>query len=128
MDQRRPFPVVVGGRNNDCVISQEWIGRIAVVSVAGVLDMLTSPQLEAGVTEALRKGPSALIVDLTNVNFLASAGMSALLSARDQAGPATRFAVVADSPATSRPLTLVGLADVIGLYRTVSDACAAVEE
>ena len=128
MDERPPFPIVVGGRNNDCVISQEAIGRVVVVSVAGVLDMLTSPQLEAGIAEALQKGPSAVIIDLTDVNFLASAGMSALLAARDQVGPAIRFAVVADSPATSRPLTLVGLADVIGLHRTVSDARAAVEE
>ena len=33
--------------------------------------------------------------------------------------------MVADGPATSRPLKLVGLADVIGLYPTLDEARAA---
>lgn len=126
MDQIPAVPIVVTGPNDQCVVAEQWVGRVAVVVLSGVLDMLTSPRLEAAVAEALRKGPSALIVDLTNVNFLASAGMSALLAARDQVGSSAAFAVVADGPATSRPLTLVGLADAIGLYQTVPEACAAV--
>lgn len=126
MDQVPAVPIAVTGPNDECVVAEEWVGSVVVVALTGVLDMLTSPRLEAAVAQALRKGPSALIIDLTNVNFLASAGMSALLAARDQVGSSAAFAVVADGPATSRPLTLVGLADVIGLYRTVQEACAAV--
>lgn len=105
-----------------CVIDEEWHGRAVVISVAGVLDMLTAPQLEASLTAALAKKPAAIIVDLTDVDFLASAGMGALVAARDQAGDDARFAVVADGPATSRPLTLVGLADLLGLRPSVSEA------
>jgi anti-anti-sigma factor len=105
-----------------CVINEQWHGRTVVISVSGVLDMLTSPQLEASLTASLNRSPVAIIVDLTDVDFLASAGMGALVAARDQAGDDARFAVVADGPATSRPLTLVGLADLLGLRPSVSEA------
>lgn len=124
MDQRSSAqPVAV-----DCVITEQWIGRVAVIGVSGVLDMLTAPRLQGSITGCVSKGPAAVVIDLTNVDFLASAGMSLLLTARDQVWPATGFGVVAHGPATSRPLTLMGLADVIGLYPSVAEACSALGE
>jgi len=111
--------------NPGCVINEQWDGRTAVVSVSGVLDMLTAPQLDACLTASLKQNPLAIIVDLTDVDFLASAGMGALVAARDVAGENTGFAVVASGPATSRPLTLVGLADLIGLRPSMEEARAA---
>lgn len=108
-----------------CVISERWIGRTVVICISGVLDMLTSPQLEASIASSMRNNPSAIIVDLTDVDFLASAGMGVLVAARDQAASTVRFGVVANGPATSRPLKLVGLADLIGLYETLDEALVA---
>jgi anti-anti-sigma factor len=108
-----------------CVINEDWAGRTVVVSVSGVVDMLTSPQFEAAIAGALAKDPGALIVDLTDVDFLASAGMGVLVAARDRVAEGTGFAVVANGPATSRPLTLVGLAEVIGMCPTLDEARAA---
>lgn len=121
MDQ----PIAV---NSGCVINEEWTGRTVVVSVSGVLDMLTSPQLDAAITAVLQKDPSKLVVDLTDVDFLASAGMGVLVVARDRADGNVRFGVVANGPATSRPLKLVGLADAIGLYPTLDEALAGLGE
>ncbi len=105
-----------------CVINEEWFGRTVVVSASGVVDMLTSPQLEASLTTSLKRNPAAIIVDLSEVEFLASAGMGVLVAAREQAASDIRFGVVASGPATSRPLTLIGLADIIGLYPTLAEA------
>lgn len=110
---------------SSCEIDEEWSGRTAVITVSGVLDMLTSPQLEAVMSTALSKEPAAVIVDLSDVDFLASAGMGVLVAARDQADGNVGFAVVANGPATSRPLRLVGLADVVGLYSTLEEAHSA---
>ena len=110
-----------------CVVNEEWVGRTAVISVSGVLDMLTSPQLEATITAAVAKNPAAVIVNLSDVEFLASAGMGVLVAARDQSDGKYGFAVVASGPATSRPLKLVGLADLVGLYSTLDEARAALE-
>ena len=105
-----------------CVINEEWFGRTVVVSASGVVDMLTSPHLEASLTTSLKRNPAAIIVDLSEVEFLASAGMGVLVAAREQAASDIRFGVVANGPATSRPLTLIGLADIIGLYPTLAEA------
>lgn len=114
--------------NSGCVINEEWIGRTVVIAASGVLDMLTSPQLEAAITTSLQRNPAAIIVDLTDVDFLASAGMGVLVAARDQADGTVKFGVVASGPATSRPLKLVGLAEMIGLYDTLDEALATVGE
>jgi anti-sigma B factor antagonist len=111
--------------NTGCVISEEWFGRTVVLGASGVIDMLTSPQLEVSITTSLEKNPTAIIVDLTDVDFLASAGMGVLVAARDQASPEIGFGVVASGPATSRPLKLVGLAEIVGLYATLDEARAA---
>lgn len=105
-----------------CVVNEAWTGRTVVIAVSGVLDMLTSPQLEVSLTAAQQKHPAAIIVDLTDVDFLASAGMGVLVAARDKAGDEVRFAVVASGPATSRPLELVGLAELIGLFPSLGEA------
>ena len=114
--------------NTGCVISEEWFGRTVVLGASGVIDMLTSPRLEVSIATSLKKNPSAIIVDLTDVEFLASAGMGVLVAARDQAAPEIGFGVVASGPATSRPLKLVGLAEIVGLYSTLDEARAALGE
>lgn len=119
---------VATATNAGCVINEEWIDGIAVISASGVLDMLTSPQLEASISAAMDKNPTAVIVDLTDVEFLASAGMGVLVAARERASGNPGFVVVADGPATSRPLRLVGLADVIGMRATLAEARTALGE
>jgi anti-sigma B factor antagonist len=114
--------------NTGCVISEEWFGRTVVLGASGVIDMLTSPQLEVSIATSLKKNPTAIIVDLTDVEFLASAGMGVLVAARDQAAPEIGFGVVASGPATSRPLKLVGLAEIVGLYSTLDEARTALGE
>lgn len=86
--------------------------------------MITAPQLEDAITAALAKAPEGLIVDLTEVEFLASAGMGVLVAAHDGAPEGLRIHIVADGPATSRPLKLVGIADIMPLHATLDDALA----
>lgn len=105
-----------------CTVGEEWFGRVAVLSVSGVVDMLTAPTLEEAITTALGKSPATLVVNLSDVEFLASAGMGVLVAANDQATPNIGFAVVADGPVTSRPLKLVGIADIVTLYPTLDEA------
>lgn len=98
---------------------------MAVLTVSGVVDMLTSPQLETAIDAALDQKPAGVVVDFTDVEFLASAGMGVLVAAHDKAGSDVAISVVADGPATSRPLKLVGIADILGLYPSLDEALAA---
>jgi len=110
---------------SNCAVEQQRIGEIDVLLVAGVVDMLTAPQLKEAIAAAGKESPRGVIVDLSAVDFLASAGMGILVAARDELPPSVHFAVVADGPATSRPLKLVGIADIVGLHATLDEALAA---
>lgn len=108
-------------------IQQSSVGDISVVSVAGTVDMITAPTLEAAIKSAAAAAPSAVVVDFTAVEFLASAGMGVLVSAHGDLAPAMKLVVVADGPATSRPLKLVGIADLVELHATLDEALAALQ-
>ncbi|MGP4056856.1 STAS domain-containing protein [Mycobacterium sp. 4D054] len=107
--------------------SEQQVDDIAVVAAVGAVDMLTAPQLQAVIAAALARRPSGLIVDLTDVDFLGSAGMQVLMVTRKQVDGSVEFAVVADGPATSRPLQITGVADYVDLFSTLDVAVAHVK-
>ncbi|WP_448391692.1 STAS domain-containing protein [Mycolicibacterium sp. XJ879] len=98
---------------------------IAVVVVGGDVDVATVSTLEEAITDALGAEPTALVIDLTDVEFLASAGLQTLVATNEAVIKNTGFAVVANGPATSRPIQLTGLDQVFAMYPTLAEAIAA---
>ena len=96
-----------------------------MVTVGGDVDLATVPDFQAAITEALTQEPSALIVGLSGVDFLASAGLQTLVATHESVSDSARFGVVANGPATSRPIQLTGLDQIFSLYPTLADAIAA---
>ena len=109
---------------SQCIITDSWHDSVVVIRCVGDLDMLTVPALERQIDTALAKRPTAMIVDFTSLDFLASVGMGLLVASHDRCGAATQFMVVADGPATSRPMRMIGLADLMDLYPTLEQAFA----
>ena len=105
-------------------VDERWFENVVVVTVAGELDLLTTPQLTDAIESAASRSPVGVIVDLSKLEFLASAGMNALVAANREISRLARFAVVADGPATARPLKLIGLDKVVALHPTLADAFA----
>ncbi|HTQ16008.1 STAS domain-containing protein [Mycobacterium sp.] len=103
-------------------VGKHQAGQAVVLTVSGEVDMLTAPHLAEAIRGALAGGPETLIVDLSKVDFLASAGMTVLVAAQADVVPPTRFAVVAEGPATSRPIKLMGIDSVLPLYSTLDGA------
>jgi anti-sigma B factor antagonist len=103
-------------------MQEKWIGATVVLALKGDLDTLTAPSLTRAIDAAVNQRPSALIVDMADLDFLASAGMTALVMAQQQVGESMRLAVVADGPTTSRPLKVVGLDSVLSLYPSLDEA------
>ncbi len=104
-------------------IAETWLDRVAVLSVRGPLDMLSAPRLSDAITDVFIKVPVGVIVDLTEVDFLASVGMSVLIAAQDWASAVSaQFGVVADGAATSRPMKLLGIDGVLALHPTLDEA------
>ncbi|MDT5064675.1 MAG: anti-sigma factor antagonist [Mycobacterium sp.] len=101
---------------------------IAVLVVSGVVDLATAPALEEVTDQLVAQKPRALVIDITEVTFLASVGLKILASTHRDITPTGCFAVIADGPATSRPIKLTHLDEVFSLYPTLDDGLAAVRD
>jgi anti-sigma B factor antagonist len=98
-------------------------GEVTVLSVFGDIDLSSAGELGAHVSAALAARPPILLVDLTAVEFMASAGLQVLVDTYRTA-TRTRVAVVAAGLATRRPITVTGLHHVMELYPSLGKALA----
>lgn len=103
-------------------VGKHQVDQAVVLTVSGEVDMLSAPQLADAIQTAVATNPAALIVDLSKVGFLASAGMTVLVTAQADVEPPTKFAVVANGSATSRPIKLMGIDSVLALYSSLDGA------
>lgn len=97
-----------------------------VVAAAGELDMMTSPQLERALSQAADSGHTRVVVDLTRVRFLDSTAVTAIIASlrrlRLLDGTLT---IVCRDESVRHLLTLLGLADAVGVHETIEAAVAA---
>jgi anti-sigma B factor antagonist len=100
---------------------------VAVVSIGGEIDSSTAPAFEAVIAEALEEDPPALVIELSEVIFMASVGLRILAATQETVGKSIQLAVVADGMATSRPMQLTGLDKLISLYPTLDAALTALD-
>jgi anti-anti-sigma factor len=96
-----------------------------VLAAVGEVDLLSAPMLGDEVTAALADAPDVLVIDLSEVSFLASIGITVLIEARRQAGAATSVRVVApEDSVVHRTLRLTGLQETLAVATTRADALA----
>lgn len=115
---RTPPPSATGAEDPVHASSGDVIERIdddglTTVVVRGDLDAVTAPQLRSVLLDAIGHGPARLRVDLAEVEFLDSAGISVLVvghNRADEAGVAFELATVPE--ASRRVLELTRLTDV----------------
>lgn len=101
-----------------------------VVVVAGDLDYAAEPPFQDAVAEALhRLGDRPVVLDLTGVTFLGSAGLTALVNSwaaveHRPAGAGPLRVVVDETRPVIRPMQISGLDQVLRLYHDVEGALA----
>ena len=111
------------GLERGLTVSIRSVNDVTVLAVRGELDVLTAPRLAEALDAGLAETPTAVIVDLSEVEFLASAGMAVLLDAQRTATRLEkRFGTVADGPITCRPMKLMGLDQMLRLFPTLEVA------
>lgn len=104
-------------------VSTEQHGDVAVVEVAGELDMATAPELQQEVSRLVDAGQVRLVFDLSKVSFCDSTGLSVFVRARNRCetvGGDVRLA--APQRAVQRILEVSGLVEVLNTYSTVNEA------
>ena len=121
---------VTGGIHSTSTWTDHRIGhggdRVLVVHLHGEFDEASGVSMAELVRQALSRRPAALVVDLTEVDFVGSAALSVLVDARRQAGEAgIALGVVAARRVTLLPLELTGLTRVFAVFATVREALTA---
>jgi anti-sigma B factor antagonist len=98
-------------------------GNAVVLSAEGIVDTAAAPALTEHIRAILRQRPAVLVIDLTGVNFLATAGMSVLMEAHRKCEELDiSFRVVAQGPVTVKSMQLLGIDDLLAIYPTVPTA------
>jgi anti-sigma B factor antagonist len=96
------------------------------VALAGEADLSCVPEMTAALDAAIRDSEGAFIVDLTDLEFLDSSGLSALLRARALLGQTERaMAVVCPPGPVLRLLTVSGVEELFVLFPSRADAATA---
>ncbi|MFF1610597.1 STAS domain-containing protein [Amycolatopsis sp. NPDC058278] len=96
----------------------------AVLRVDGALDLALAPKLRQLAERAARLRPALVVIDLTGVTFLASAGMAELVRVHRGPTASAPLRVVATGRITLRPLELTRLVDELAIYPSLSEALA----
>jgi len=101
-----------------------------ILFLDGEIDGLTVPRMRAAIGTAFeRLDGRILVLDLTEIRFLGSAGLRTLLDSAAEAvahrGDQPLRVVVDENRPVVRPIEIVGLDNVLALYHSVGDALAA---
>ncbi len=109
-----PFTVDVrveraGTGHQDPEVDQTVEG-VAVVVVAGEVDLATVPELRDALSRVIASVPRGVVVDLAAVEFMDASGVGALVGAATEAArTGVRFRLQAPSPPVAKVLNLAQL-------------------
>jgi anti-sigma B factor antagonist len=97
--------------------------QVPITTVHGEIDMYTERLIQNAVSAQLATKPDVLVLDLTDVAFMGSAGLNLLIVNHVQAlDQGTRLAVVAGDGFVRRVLAVCGVDDVLDLHQDLESA------
>jgi anti-sigma B factor antagonist len=103
-------------------VTRHGTSDVPVVAVDGEVDVYAAPALRDGLTELLTTGTS-VVVDLTEVGFLDSTGLGALVAARTAAAErGAELPLVCTHQRILKLFTITGLDGVFRIHASVSAA------
>ncbi len=109
----------------ELTVATRDVGDAVVVEVGGEVDVFTAPALDETLSGLVAEGRTALVIDLTGVDFLDSTGLGVLVKAlkrvREHGG---RLAVVATEERICKVFRITGLDTAMGLTDSVDAAVA----
>ncbi|RBY83094.1 STAS domain-containing protein [Blastococcus sp. TF02A-30] len=92
---------------------------VVTVTVVGEVDTFTAPVLRSTLDSQLEQSPRELVIDLSGVQFLGSAGLAVLVETQKSArAKEVGLRLIATTRAVTRPLEVTELIDLF----TIADA------
>jgi anti-sigma B factor antagonist len=102
--------------------------RATIVTVEGEIHVSTAPEFSAMLSAIVNGGPTSLVLDLTDVMFIDSTGLSVLLNALRQVTHAGgQMAVVCSNPTVLRLFEITRLDTTFDIHAEVEPALASVQ-
>jgi anti-sigma B factor antagonist len=95
-----------------------------VVAIAGELDLSTIPRMESPLLEQIEQR-SAVLVDLTQLNFIDSSGIGVLIGAFRESNGVPMHVLVGEGSQVERVFQLAGIADAMPVFSDRGLALAA---
>jgi anti-anti-sigma factor len=97
--------------------------RVAVIALFGELDLASSPALEDELARVFNSEAPTVVIDLRQLDFMDSTGLSILVRAHQRAiDSERRLALVTGRPQVQRLLTLTGVTERLSLVDVPEDA------
>jgi anti-sigma B factor antagonist len=122
-------PTAIETDVTDFDLATQAIGTATVIAVSGELDVATVPQLRTALTEAAERGSTRLVVDLSEVTFVDSVSVGAILHAQKRLGLEGRLAVVLAPSSYARVIfDVVGADAVLDVVQTRAQALSRVTD
>lgn len=106
-------------------LSQKGVGSAMLAMASGRIDLSNADDFTAALSAALGESKAALILDLSKVDYISSAGLRSLVitlkaSKTDNKG----FGVAALQPMLAEIFTIARLSQVIPIFQTTREAVA----
>lgn len=89
-------------------LTSEARGRIAVITLIGELDAGVAGQFRDAVEQAARADADRLVLDMTNLDYMASAGLRGLVFAKQKMGANVDIFVVGAHDAVFETIEMTG--------------------
>jgi anti-sigma B factor antagonist len=107
------------------LIDELAVGRRLVITPSGEIDMATVDPLRDALARASRSDAQDIWVDLTEVRFMGSVGITALVQAhRELSARQRRLALICPAGAVRRVLDVAGLDQVLVIFADHRTAAA----
>lgn len=98
---------------------------VTVVAVSGSVDALTAADMTGVIVSQIAEGRANLVVDLTGLEFMSSAGLRALLGAvKETRSNGGDLRIASSNPGIDKVLKMSGFHNIAKVFTTASDAVA----
>ncbi len=100
-------------------------GKIDVIAVSGAIDALTAAELIAIFHKHIHDGHPDVIADFSQVEFMSSAGLRAILaSVKEARSVGGDFRMANPSAGIDKVLKMAGFHNIVKIYPSVQEALA----
>ena len=92
---------------------------MAILELEGDLDSTTAPAFREKVEEAAELAPAQLVIDLTHLDYLSSAGLRVLVFARQKMAESVALVLVGAGEAVAETIRLTGFDQSVSFSKSV---------